>query len=376
MNDEQRSYLRLTPGFLRLAAAALLLVLPFATVLPACKDRGKESAARANDDTTALAQLVLTDVSEIERGLPLGAAKFAPLFAQGASDELKDPNVLKKQLIATRRQIPDLVVAKSTFFALADDKGVALRNDLETDVMAGTNLVSIFPALAPALQGTYVETSGGFPQTKKNNDRDWVAAAPLKRADGSVGGLYLTGWTYRTFARHLLEARKHDITEELRAAGKNGQMPIEYIGVLRSGRRVHGAAHASRRRASAGDVEPDGCHRQRSGERHAHAHRPRVRVVGHPDTEARSASRGRRVAQRALATGGRRAKKTRCVVPLRLRPRYSRWRCRVLQRSISAPTRSVCGSSRQRRMVRPRGRRSPACALRCVSAARCSSPAS
>ena len=232
MNDEQRSYLRLTPGFLRSAAAALLLVLPFATVLPACKDRGKESAARANDDTTALAQLVLTDVSEIERGLPLGAAKFAPLFAQGASDELKDPNVLKKQLIATRRQIPDLVVAKSTFFALADDKGVALRNDLETDVMAGTNLVSIFPALAPALQGTYVETSGGFPQTKKNNDRDWVAAAPVKRADGSVGGLYLTGWTYRTFARHLLEARKHDITEELRAAGKNGQMPIEYIGVF------------------------------------------------------------------------------------------------------------------------------------------------
>ncbi len=239
MNGEHRSYLRLTSESLRTAALAgvpavtlAVLVLAAGTLASGCKDRGKESAARANEDTTVLAQLVVTDVGEIERGLPLGAAKFAAMFAPGASDELKDPSVVKKKLLAVRREVPDLVVAKSTFFALADEKGIALRNDLETDVMAGSNLISIFPALAPALQGQFVETSGGFEQTRQHNDRDWVAAAPVKRADGSVGGLYLTGWTYRTFARHLLESRKHDLTEALRDAGLNGQMPIEYIGIF------------------------------------------------------------------------------------------------------------------------------------------------
>ncbi len=235
MNGEHRSYLRLTPETLRIGALAGALALLGSLLgvgLGGCKDRGKESAARANEDTTVLAQLVVTDVGEIERGLPVGAAKFSAMFAPGASDELKDPSVVKKKLLAVRREVPDLVVAKSTFFALADDKGIALRNDLETDVMAGSNLVAIFPALAPALQGQLVETSGGFPQTRQHNDRDWVAAAPVKRADGSVGGLYLTGWTYRTFARHLQESRKHDLTEALRDAGLNGQMPIEYIGIF------------------------------------------------------------------------------------------------------------------------------------------------
>jgi hypothetical protein len=227
MNGEHRS------SFCFAGFAGLTLFIGLAGALSeGCKDRGKESAARANEDTLALAQLVNTDVGEVERGLPVGAAKFAAIFAPGASDELKDPSVLKKRLLATRREVPDLVVAKSTFFALADDKGVALRNDLETDVMAGTNLVTIFPALAPALGGQYVETSGGFPQTRAHNDRDWIAAAPVKRPDGSVGGLYLTGWTYRTFARHLEETRKRDLTEALRDAGRSGQMPILYIGVF------------------------------------------------------------------------------------------------------------------------------------------------
>ena len=228
MTGEHRRYLRFAryaPGLVLGLAAALAPIL-------GCKDRGKESAARASEDTAALAQLVDRDVAEVERGLPVGAAKFTPIFAVGASDELRDPTVLKKKLLAVRRDVPDLVVAKSTFFALADDKGIALRNDLETDVMAGTNLGTLFPALAPALTGQYVETSGGFPQTKAHNDRDWIAAAPVKRADGSVGGLYLTGWTYRTFSRHLLETRKHDITESLRDAGLSGQMPILYIGVF------------------------------------------------------------------------------------------------------------------------------------------------
>ena len=56
----------------------------------------------------------------------------------------------------------DLTIAKSTFFALADANGVAIRNDLEEDVMAGQNLFSVFPALAKA-KTAYTTTTGAFP---------------------------------------------------------------------------------------------------------------------------------------------------------------------------------------------------------------------
>ena len=69
-----------------------------------------------------------------------------------------------------------LLVAKSTFFALVDEKGVAIRNDLEQDAMAGQNVVQIFPALSGAMKGTYVTTTGAFPGPAGplGPDKDWI----------------------------------------------------------------------------------------------------------------------------------------------------------------------------------------------------------
>ena len=129
-----------------------LALAPASLAVGGCKDRGKESARRANEDTTALAALVERDVAEVERGLPEGATKFVAVLAPvpaGASNEQKDPSALRQKLNRVRREVPDLVVAKSTFFALADDKGIALRNDLETDVMAGRTSSPSFPGSLP-----------------------------------------------------------------------------------------------------------------------------------------------------------------------------------------------------------------------------------
>jgi hypothetical protein len=196
-----------------------------------CKDKGKESANKAAADVQMLAEQIDKDVGEIERGLPEGAKKLAMLWDKG-SDPRSDVQGARQALVKVRREVPDLNVAKSTFFAVADDKGVAIRNDLEEDVMAGMNLVQIFPDLSKAFDG-YVTTQGAFPGPPGKNgpDKDFIAAAPIK-SGGKTVGLYVTGWTYRYFSRHLQEVLKSKLGEALRSSGDTGKLPIFYIGIF------------------------------------------------------------------------------------------------------------------------------------------------
>jgi hypothetical protein len=212
-----------------LAAAALLFLPNFAA---GCKDQAKESAAHAAPDAQMVADLVVKDVGEIERGLPQGAAKLGPLVADGA-DPKQDIAGVRRALVRVRREVIDLNVAKSTFFALTDPTGVAIRNDLEEDVMAGQNLGALFPALAQAKEG-FATGTGAFPTTSKNGppDEDWIAGAPVKRADGSTGAILVTGWSYRYFARHLQEALKTRLLDQAKAAGREGKIPVFYTAVF------------------------------------------------------------------------------------------------------------------------------------------------
>jgi hypothetical protein len=213
------------------AVAFLACATGLAVSLCACKDQAKESAAHAAPDASVLADLVAKDVGEIERGLPQGAAKLAPLVASGA-DPRQDIAGVRRALVKVRREVIDLNVAKSTFFALTDPSGVAIRNDLEEDVMAGQNLVALFPALAKAADA-YTTGTGSFPTTSTNHvpDKDWIAGAPVKRADGSTGAILVTGWSYRYFARHLQEALKTRLLDEAKAAGQEGKIPVFYTAV-------------------------------------------------------------------------------------------------------------------------------------------------
>src|SRR5271166_1225332 len=164
-------------------AARLTLLGALGLAAGGCKEDAKESAAHAKRDASDLAALVDKDIGEVERGLPAGAAKLLPLVADGA-DPRQDVAAVRKGLARIRREVPDLNIAKSTFFALADPSGLAIRNDLEEDVMAGQNLIALFPALAKATDAL-VMTTGTFPnaQSKNGPDKDWIAAAPVKRPD-------------------------------------------------------------------------------------------------------------------------------------------------------------------------------------------------
>ena len=88
---------------------------------------------------------------------------------------------VRTALLKMRQQVPDLGVAKSTFFAFTDDKGIAVRNDLEQDTMAGKDLVGAYPDLKKALAGeAYVTTQGRFPgvPNPQGPDKEWVAGVP------------------------------------------------------------------------------------------------------------------------------------------------------------------------------------------------------
>lgn len=215
-----------------LAAVAALLVVSGAV---SCKDQAKESARLASGDVASLGTLVEKDVGEVERGLPAGAEKLGSLLANGA-DPRQDVAGVRRALLHVRREVPDLDIAKSTFFALADANGVAIRNDLEEDVMAGQNLFSIFPALAKATDA-YTTATGSFPNSPSKNgpDEDWIAGTPVKRADGTTGAVFVTGWTYRFFARHLQESLKDQLTDQARKTGDEGKIPVFYVAVFDKG---------------------------------------------------------------------------------------------------------------------------------------------
>ena len=201
--------------------------------VPACRDKGKVSAEEARTNVKLLVELAEKDVGEIERGLPEGAKKMA---AQLAKEKDPDPKQSSPQirtaLLRMRQQVPDLGVAKSTFFAFTDDKGIAIRNDLEQDTMAGKDIVGAYPDFKKAIAGeAYVSTQGTFPgvPNPQGADKEWVAAVPVKREDNSLIGLLVTGWTYRRFAYHLQEALKRDLQDRLMRDGEKGKLPVIYV---------------------------------------------------------------------------------------------------------------------------------------------------
>jgi hypothetical protein len=202
--------------------------------LAGCKDQAKESAKHATEDANTLADQVEKDVGDIERGLPLGAKALSSLYAKGADPKADIPAV-RAALLKTVRDVPDLNIAKSTFFALSDDKGVGIRNNLEQDAMAGQDLMKLFPGIQKSVtDGTFVTTTGAFPGPPAPNgpDKDWIATMPVKGDDGAVKGLFVTGWSYRRFALHLQDSLKRELQDALKKSGDTGKLPVFYIGVF------------------------------------------------------------------------------------------------------------------------------------------------
>lgn len=197
--------------------------------LSACKEDAKVMAQKAAASQADAAKLNDDNMAKVSSGLTQGATKLAVLYSNGA-DPHQDPQAVRAALFQNRREVTELNVAKTTFSALLDDKGLAIRNDLEQDSMAGQDLFKVFPNLSAAKNGPAIAT-GAFdlPPPPAPADRDWVAAVPVKKPDGSVAGIYMTGWTYRQYAFQLQDTLRQRMSDDLEKSHSTAKLPVFYV---------------------------------------------------------------------------------------------------------------------------------------------------
>src|SRR5258708_4662190 len=225
------------------SAQALALGLGIAALAAGCPGSSKVSVRKAISHVERLAKLADDDVEEVRRGLPRGAKALGQIW-EGKGDPHADPGSVRRALERVRNEDHDLEIAKSTFFALADDKGTVFRSDQEPDQLAGKSLVASYPALVKVLAGEPIEARGSMPETagaRAGSDEQWVASAPVRDGSGTVRGMYVSGWSLRRFAYHLEETLKHDLVmEALKAGDSRTKQPLVYVFVF-ADHKVYGA---------------------------------------------------------------------------------------------------------------------------------------
>jgi hypothetical protein len=216
----------------RVPVGTVTLTLLALLSLPACKDTGEKSAQLSREHVEFLGALVTKDLGEVERGLPEGAKRGERVFAPAGTLD-RDSATVKKGISRLQREVPDLLVAKSSFFAIADEKGIGIRNNLETDAMAGRDLFQVFPGLRKADEAPIAYDVGQFAEAASapKKDRTWTAASAIRK-DGKLLGYLVTGWSYRAFAHHLQETLLSDIKAKLLGQKDIGKLPVLYVAVF------------------------------------------------------------------------------------------------------------------------------------------------
>jgi hypothetical protein len=212
---------------------ALTLTLPLALAASACDDGRKVAEQSAADALAKLTPVLKEDVAQVRRGLPEGAAKLGPMLD---ADTLSSPVSLQKAISRARALVPDLDVAKGTFFAYADATGKVLRSETDPDVLAEKSILAPFPALKKAMDGNAVAEAWGEMKelrgVKAGPDLAWVAAARVANDKGQPTGMFVTGWSLRAYARRLENSVTVSVREAAEKAGKKNP-PLVYVFVVK-----------------------------------------------------------------------------------------------------------------------------------------------
>ena len=206
-----------------------------------CDGTDEKSVEHALAHANHLTELARGDVSEIRRGLPLGARQLAKQWGEGARF-VDDPEAAREALARARNKIQDLRIAKSTFFALARANGEVIRNDREQDAMAGQMLFDAFPALR-ARGGEYAEATGVWEAAhgvRGKPDAEWVATCGVQTAE-TLHALYVTGWAWSSYCYRLEFSLRAEIKRAL--AGTQTNVPLLYCFAL-VGKGVYSAPEA------------------------------------------------------------------------------------------------------------------------------------
>jgi hypothetical protein len=221
---------------MRSVRARLLVpvALTCALASAACDDGRKHAEQDAADALAKLAPVLKEDVAQVRRGLPEGAVKLGAMLDP---DTLTDLLRVQKAITRTRALVPDLDVAKGTFFSYADKDGKVVRSETDPDLLADKPLFPSFPALKKAADpaGGLTEAWGEMKELrglKSGADLVWAVAAPVKDDKGQAKGLFVTGWSLRAYARRLETSATATVREAAEKAGKKNP-PLVYVFVIK-----------------------------------------------------------------------------------------------------------------------------------------------
>jgi hypothetical protein len=209
--------------------ALLFLLPPFALASAGCTKTSETSRQKAREGVEVLAKAAVTDVEEVRKGLPLGAKQLEPFFADEKAQT--DATRAKEALTSARNRVQDLRTAKSTFFLVADERGIILRSDLEHDALASKNLFEAFD-LKAATTGKYVEARGSVPEAagvRGRTDGQWAAATAVMGPSG-VAGIYATGWSWSAYAYRLENQLRSTVKSQ--ATEEGSKLPLVYVYVV------------------------------------------------------------------------------------------------------------------------------------------------
>jgi hypothetical protein len=211
-----------------------------ACCLAGCDDRGQASEQKAVDEVDRLIAVLKTDVQQVRTGLPAGAKKLGTLLDADPGNNLPS---LQRAIAGARASVPDLAVAKSTFFSFADPSGVVLRSEADPDLLAQKAVFGPFPDLARAkATEENVEAFGEMQEmrgVRTGPDAAWVVAHGVRDGSGKVAGVFVTGWSFRRYAYRLEEQAKRDVVEAAQQKQEK-RVPIVYAFALR-GSKAYGA---------------------------------------------------------------------------------------------------------------------------------------
>jgi hypothetical protein len=219
-------------------AAVLALLVPLSLASAACDEGKKQAEQSAADALVKLEPVLREDVGQVRRGLPEGALKLGSMLDP---DTMTDLVRLQKAITRSRALVQDLDVAKGTFFSFADKDGKVVRSETDPDQLADKSLLPAFPALRQATAG-YVETWGEMKElrgVRNGPDLVWVAAAPVKDDKGQAKGIFVTGWSLRSYAKRLENSAIAAVREASEKAGKKNP-PVVYV-FIQKGKTAYGA---------------------------------------------------------------------------------------------------------------------------------------
>jgi hypothetical protein len=211
---------------------ALMLGAALAAGLTGCRDKLKEAEDKAEPAVDALIPLVERDTKQLRDGLPKGAAILAQQLDSEPGD---DREGLRRALAKARAGVPELAVAKGTFFVFVSPGGIVLRGESDPDLAADKSLIEAVDGAKAILakDAGLTETWGymeGLRGVNTGGDLQWIVGHPVV-AGGELKGAFVSDWSLRAYAKVLelaLQAHLLKVQED-----PNKPTPLFYAFVLK-----------------------------------------------------------------------------------------------------------------------------------------------